>query len=111
MRTDKNRPEATPDRDGRVEQELSALRREFEGLKEEKVRAEQDVANLSRQIAELSALALAEYGTSDPQALERLLEEKRRENERLAAEYRAHIEEIQKELSAIERPKPAGEAS
>jgi phage shock protein A len=107
----KQRPDPADDRDGRVERELADLRREYESLKEQKVRAEQDVANLTRQIEELSARALAEYGTADTEALARLLEEKRRENERLVAEYREHVQAVARELSAVEGGEPREEGS
>ncbi|MEF2145859.1 MAG: hypothetical protein V3573_10460 [Desulfovibrionaceae bacterium] len=89
--------------DQRLQQELAELKREYERLKEEKVRAEQDAANLAAQLAGLKAQAEAEYGTSDAAQLQALLEEKRAENGRLVAEYRAHLEGIRQGLDAVER--------
>ena len=87
--------------DQALEAELEALRRRYEGLKEQKVRLEQDQAHLARRIAELEA-ARAEFGTADPAELERLLEERRAENRRLVEDYRKHLQGIQDGLSAIE---------
>jgi len=62
------------------EHDDAALMRELEGLKadharlnEERVRVEQDLANLNRQIADLEASARAEYDTADPAGLAALL--------------------------------------
>ncbi len=88
--------------DAALERELAGLKAEYERLREEKVRAEQDLANLTGQLADLERKALEEYGVSDPEALERLLAEKRAENERLVAGYRAHIDGVKNELGAVE---------
>ena len=88
--------------DARLEQELNGLRRQYEQLRDQKVRTEQQVADLSARLDALKAQAEAEYGTSDPKELQTLLQEKRLENERVVAEYREHIQKIQSDLSAVE---------
>lgn len=90
------------DRDMALERELHNLRMQYESLKESKVRTEQDIANLSRQLQELEARALAEYGTADPGELQKLLDTKRAENEKLVADYRDHISKIHNDLQAVE---------
>lgn len=95
-------PRKPEGRDEALERELAALRADYEQLKEQKVRLEQDQANLARQLAELEAAARAEFGTADPAALARLLDERRAENARLVAEYRSHLQAIHRSLSAIE---------
>ncbi|MCM0753913.1 hypothetical protein M7784_01455 [Desulfovibrio aminophilus] len=91
-----------PNEDQALEAELEALRRRYEGLKEQKVRLEQDQAHLAGRITELEDAARAEFGTADPAELERLLEERRAENRRLVEEYRKHLQGIQENLSTIE---------
>lgn len=86
-----------------LEQELARLRTEYDKLREERVRTEQNLANLSQQLREMEERAQAEYGTSDPAELERLLAERRAENARLVAEYRGHVEAIRADLAAVER--------
>ncbi|WP_147819649.1 hypothetical protein [Salidesulfovibrio onnuriiensis] len=90
-------------RDAALEQELQGLRRQYEALRDRKVRVEQDIVNLTAQLDELKARAEAEYKTSDPEELRKLLEEKRQENERVVAEYRQHINELQQGLQAVEQ--------
>ncbi|EGJ48920.1 hypothetical protein [Desulfocurvibacter africanus] len=96
-------PSAQPSQDQRLEQELAQLRAEYEKLKMERVRTEQNLANLSQQLREMEERAQAEYGTADPADLERLLAERRAENARLVEDYRKHIEAIRADLSAVER--------
>ena len=88
--------------DQALQQELNRLKTEHQRLREEKVRTEQDVANLTRQLEELQARAEQEYNTSDPAELQKLLEEKRAENAAMVGEYRSHLESINKGLQAVE---------
>ncbi len=92
----------TMNTDASLERELADLRGEYQSLRDRKVRVEQDLANLSRQLEELEAGAREAYGTSDLGELEKLLAEKQAENERLVDEYRRHIAEISKGLERIE---------
>lgn len=96
-------PASGAQQDQLLEQELARLRTEYDKLREERVRTEQNLANLSQQLREMEERAHAEYGTSDPAELERLLAERRAENARLVAEYRGHVEAIRADLAAVER--------
>jgi phage shock protein A len=91
------------DRDAALERELGQLKQQYEKLREAKVRTEQNLANLEEQLAELETQARGEYGSADPAELERLLAEKRAENERLVSEYRAHIQSVQSGLQSVEQ--------
>ncbi|GAB7079054.1 hypothetical protein [Megalodesulfovibrio paquesii] len=99
----------TPDRDAALEQELAQLRSGFERLKEEKVRAEEQLASLEAQLTQLEEEALREYGVSDPESLQKLLDERRAENERRVAAYREHISGVQARLREVEQAAGAGE--
>lgn len=89
--------------DAQLEQELNGLRRQYEQLRDQKVRTEQQVADLSGRLEALKTQAQEEYGTSDPEELQALLQEKRSENERVVAEYREHIQKIHADLAAVEK--------
>lgn len=89
-------------RDAQLEQELNGLRRQYEQLRDQKVRAEQDMANLTSQLDALKAQARTEYGTDDLNELQVLLEKKRAENEQVVAEYRRHVQQIQDDLAQVE---------
>lgn len=89
-------------RDSQVEQELHELRKQYEFLRERKVRTEQDVANLTDQLEALKKQAEAEYGTSNMDELKALLEQKRQQNEEVVAKYRDHIRTIQADLAKVE---------
>ena len=88
--------------DSQLEQELKALRRQYEQLRDQKVRTEQDMTNLTGQLEALKSQAKAEYGTDDPKELQALLEKKREENEKVVAEYREHVQRIQADLADVE---------
>jgi predicted nucleic acid-binding Zn-ribbon protein len=91
------------DQDEALERELSRLKAEYERLHEEKVRAEQSLSHLQDQLRELEEKARAEYGTADPEELNRLLEGMRAENQRLIDEYRRHVDEVRAGLAGLER--------
>lgn len=101
--------DANAGRDGQLEQELAGLKAQYEKLKVEKVRAEQNLENLAQRLAELEEQARTEYGTSEVAALEKLLAERRAENETLVREYREHLEAVGKGLAAIESDDGSGE--
>jgi len=96
--------------DSRVERELQALKAEYERLREDRVRTEQNLKNLEGQLADLEARAQAEYGTADPAELQRLLAERRETNARLVAEYRAHVESVRAALGQAEAAAGSGAA-
>lgn len=89
-------------RDSQLEQELNGLRRQYEQLRDHKVRTEQQVSDLTSRLEALKGQAEAEFGTSDPKELQALLEKRRKENERIVTEYREHIEKIQNDLKRVE---------
>ncbi|WP_031481694.1 hypothetical protein [Maridesulfovibrio frigidus] len=88
--------------DNGLEQELNLLKKQYERLREDKVRTEQNLKNIGTQLAGLEEQAAQQYGTSDPAKLGQLLEEKRAENARLVAEYREHINSIVEGLQKLE---------
>ncbi len=81
---------------------LICLNSNMKDSREDKVRTEQNLDNIGRQLAELEEQAVQQYGTADPEKLNQLLEEKRTENSRLVAEYRAHITSIVDGLQKLE---------
>ncbi|MGE4552819.1 MAG: hypothetical protein AB7D57_06885 [Desulfovibrionaceae bacterium] len=97
-----------PDQDQRLEAELAGLKKQFERLRDERLRTERDLDNLDRQLDELRAQARADYGTDDPAELARILEQRRAENQRLVAEYRDHVAGIQRDLDQVEADVRAG---
>lgn len=86
-----------------LERELAELKKQYEKLREDKVRTEQNLDNLSRQLHELEEQARADYGTADSDELKVMLDKKRAENDRLVTEYKEHIRSIHAGLSELER--------
>lgn len=95
--------QTNPDADAELERELADLKRQYERLRDDKVRAEQDLSHLQQQLRDLEQAAIADYGTADPEALARLLADKRAENARLVAAYRDHIAAVRQDLDQVER--------
>ncbi|MFW5500651.1 MULTISPECIES: hypothetical protein [unclassified Maridesulfovibrio] len=85
-----------------LEQELNLLKDQHKWLHDKKIRTEQELASTTTQLAALEEESKAQYGTSDPQELSKLLEEKKAENARLVSEYRAHIMSIKEGLDNLE---------
>ena len=85
-----------------LEQELNLLKEQHKWLHDKKIRTEQELASTTSQLAALEEEAKVQYGTSDPQELAKLLEEKKAENSRLVTEYRAHIMSIKEGLDNLE---------
>ncbi|SKA92671.1 hypothetical protein SAMN02745704_02440 [Paucidesulfovibrio gracilis DSM 16080] len=96
------KPRSGGESDEALQRELNQLKDEYERLRDEKVRAQRDVETLNRQLEECRNQAEQEYGTSDPEQLQALLVERRRENARLVAEYRTHLEAVRAGLDAVE---------
>ncbi len=88
--------------DAELQKELEGLKEKYTRLHEEKLRTEQDLANVKKQLDDLKKEAREAYGTDDPQELERVLADRRKENLRMVTEYREHIASIEKGLSALE---------
>ncbi len=96
-------PETNTATDAALEKELAELRKEYERLRDDKVRAEQNLDNITTQLQDLEQRAQADYGTADPAELEQLLVTKRAENTKLVQEYREHITTVRENLDAVER--------
>lgn len=86
----------------RPEDDLESLRERYEHLREERVRAAENLRGAETRLAELKARARERYGTDDLDALRERLERTRAENERKRAEYRAHLDRIEERLREIE---------
>lgn len=90
-------------RDRALEAELAELRTKHKALETKKIRTEEKISSLTDRLAELEKRAEAEFGTADPEKLQTILEEKRKENERLVEEYHKHVEAVRNGLDDVER--------
>jgi chromosome segregation ATPase len=96
-------PESLSPRDQEVDKKLAALKNEYNQLRDQKITTEANIKTLQGNLDKLRTEAQKEYGTSDIAQLQAILEERRRENERLVAAYEEHIQGIKAGLSAIEQ--------
>ncbi len=99
---EKNKGQSVSTQDAEVQQKLEQLKGEYSRLNEQRIATDRDKKNLEEQLRVLRDKALRDYGTSDIEDLRKLLEERRRENEQMVEEYRAHIMKIKEDLQEIE---------
>jgi predicted nucleic acid-binding Zn-ribbon protein len=95
--------ETVSPRDQVVQDKLETLKKDYKDLDTRKITTEANIKNLEEELQRLREQAQKNYGTSDLEELEHLLEERRQENERLVAEYEGHIQDIKDRLEEIDR--------
>lgn len=93
---------AVSSRDLAVQNKLESLKKDYKELDTRKITTQANIKNLEAELEKLREQALQNYGTSDLAELEKLLETRRQENERLVAEYEQHIQGIKDRLAEIE---------
>ncbi len=104
-KTDEGQGMVSADRDRTVQLKLEQLKEEYGKLHELKIATAQNKKNLEAQLEVLRQKAEKEYGTSDVNQLRELLEQRRRDNERMVREYEEHIVSIKEKLESIEKEK------
>src|SRR5579862_4451043 len=97
----KSRPDAAATGGG--EQSIETLRERFAKLEKERTRAETNRENAQRALEDLRKRARKEYQTDDLGQLQKKLQEKKAENERLRSEYQKHLDSIEAKLASVEK--------
>jgi hypothetical protein len=77
---------------------LEDMRKTFDKLRAERIRAEGEVERLSRELEEARALALSELGTDDAAEIQKLIEEAQVRNAKLAEEFGAALRDVETRL-------------
>ena len=80
---------------------LEEMRKTFDKLRAERIRAEGEVERLTRDLDEARALAKAELGTDDEAQIQSLIEEAQGRNAKLAEEFGAVLREIETRLKQL----------
>lgn len=80
---------------------LDDLRKTFDKLRAERIRAEGEVERLTRDLDEAKALAKAELGTDDEAEIQRLIEAAATQNAKLVEEFGAALREVQARLQQL----------
>ena len=84
-------------------QTIEQLRKRYEDLNNDKIKAGANYENAREQLNNLKAAALREYGTDDLDALRARLMEMQAENERKRSEYQIHLDKIESDLKEVDR--------
>lgn len=80
---------------------LDEMRKTFERLRAERIRAEGEVERLTRDLEEARALALAELGTDDEAQIQALIDEAQARNAALAEEFGAALRNVETRLKQL----------
>ncbi|MEH3146673.1 MAG: hypothetical protein PGN34_15280 [Methylobacterium frigidaeris] len=84
---------------------LETLRPTYERLREDRIRAESDVARLTRELEVARAQAREELGTDDEAEIRAMIEAVRAENARQVAEFAEAVQEVRDRLAALPEPR------
>ena len=80
---------------------LEEMRKTFDRLRAERIRAEGEVERLTRDLEEARALALSELGTDDEGQIQALIEDAQAKNARLAEEFDSALREVEARLKQL----------
>jgi chromosome segregation ATPase len=80
---------------------LEDLRKTFDKLRAERIRAESEVERLARDLEEAKALAKAELGTDDEAEIRNLIEAAIAQNAKLVEEFGAALREVETRLRQL----------
>jgi chromosome segregation ATPase len=80
---------------------LEDLRKTFDKLRAERIRAEGEVERLARDLEEAKALAKAELGTDDEAEIRNLIEAAITQNAKLVDEFGAALREVEARLQQL----------
>ncbi len=80
---------------------LEDLRKTFDKLRAERIRAEGEVERLARDLDDAKALAKNELGTDDEAEIQRLIEQALTQNAKLVEEFGASLREVEARLQQL----------
>jgi hypothetical protein len=80
---------------------LEEMRKTFDKLRAERIRAEGEVERLTRELDEARVLAKAELGTDDEAQIRSLIDEAQARNAKLAEEFGAALREVETRLRQL----------
>ena len=80
---------------------LDEMRKTFDRLRAERIRAEGEVERLTRELEEAQALAKTELGTNDEAEIQGLIEEAQARNAKLAEEFGVALREVETRLKQL----------
>jgi hypothetical protein len=80
---------------------LEEMRKTFDKLRAERIRAEGEVERLARELDDARALAKTELGTDDVAQIQSLIEEAQARNAKLAEEFGVALREVETRLRQL----------
>ena len=101
----------TPEKNGDGRQSIELLQTRFQSLNTRKIQAETHLENARKELDRLQREAKEKYGTDDVDALRKILEQMKSDNEEKRSNYQADLDRIETELTEIETKYDAAGAS
>jgi hypothetical protein len=80
---------------------LEEMRKTFDRLRAERIRAEGEVERLTRELEDARARAMAELGTDNEAEIQGLIEEAQTRNAKLAEEFGVALREVETRLKQL----------
>jgi chromosome segregation ATPase len=80
---------------------LEEMRKTFDKLRAERIRAEGDVERLARELEDAKAQAKAELGTDDEAEIQRLIEGALTQNAKLVEEFSSALRDVETRLRQL----------
>src|SRR5438552_19183619 len=96
----KNKPEPASEPG---KQSIESLRQRYDTLNTKKIQAETQLESAKTRLNELKQEAREKFDTDDVDELQRKLELMENENEEKRAKYQADLDQIERELKAVEQ--------
>lgn len=93
--------ESTGKSEKQFREELESLSKESSLLNEQRIRIQTEIERARTEKATLEAALLAEYGTSDIDALAKILAEREAANEMAIAQFRQDISSLRGEIESV----------
>lgn len=82
---------------------MDVLENRYKKLAEEKIRTEEQLKTVEKQLTEHKAIAKKNWGTDDIGELEALFQKIKNENEEKRSNYQKHLDEIESQLNSIQK--------
>jgi hypothetical protein len=90
---------------------MEVLENRYRKLADNKIRIEEQLKTVEKQLTEHQAIAQKNWGTDDIGKLEELLQKVKSENEEKRSNYQKHLDAIESQLNSIQKDKNPHEAT
>ena len=83
-------------------QSIEALQQRYQKFSDQRIRAQTQLEESQKRLAELEQQATEQFGTADVDQLQEKLEKLKTENEKKQVEYQKNLDEVHAKLTQVE---------